>query len=117
MPVAPSRGEVWRANLDPPTGHEQAGWRPVVVISTDAFNHGPARMVAVVPVTSRDKGIPLHVRLDPPEGGLTMASFAMCDQIRTISTERLDNRGALGALNPRSVREIEEGIKVFLDLF
>ena len=114
MPASPSRGEVWQANLDPPAGHEQAGWRPVVVISTDPFNHGPARMVAVVPVTSKDKGLPLHVPIEPPEGGLTQPSFAMCDQLRTISTKRLDRRR--GTLGSQTMLEVEDRIRIFLDL-
>lgn len=117
MALAPSRGEVWRADLNPSTGHEQAGRRPVLVISTDAFNRGPAGMVAVIPITSRDKGIPLHVRVNPPEGGLDVLSFVMCDQLRTISTDRLNARlGATGRLSPGVMAEVEDRMRVFLDL-
>ncbi len=117
MALAPSRGEVWWGDLNPPTGHEQAGRRPVLVISADAFNRGPAGMVAIAPITSRDKGIPLHVRVDPPEGGLDVPSFVMCDQLRTISTDRLDaRRGATGRLSPGLMAEVEDRVRVFFDL-
>ena len=40
----PSRGEIWMANLNPTRGHEQAGRRPVLIISTDTFNNGSNRI-------------------------------------------------------------------------
>jgi mRNA interferase MazF len=74
-------------------------------------------MVAIAPITSRDKGIPLHVRVDPPEGGLDVPSFVMCDQLRTISTDRLDaRRGATGRLSPGLMAEVEDRVRVFFDL-
>src|SRR5690348_656161 len=69
--VEPSRGQVWMADLDPTKGHEQAGKRPVLVVSADVMNLGPAGLVVVLPITSKGKGIPTHVPVDPPEGGLT----------------------------------------------
>ena len=49
---APGRGEVWLADLYPTRGHEQAGRRPVLVVSEDLFNRGPAGLVIVLPTTS-----------------------------------------------------------------
>ena len=54
-------------DLDPT--REQAGKRPALVISTNGFNKSRADLVVVVPITSKDKGIPWHVPLQPPEGG------------------------------------------------
>ena len=48
MPTLPNRGEIWLADLNPTRGHEQAGARPVLIISTNAFNHGPAGLVFVI---------------------------------------------------------------------
>ena len=63
----PSRGEIWFLNLDPTQGREQAGSRPaLVVISVDVFNHGPADLVVVLPVTSAAKGIPFMWRCVRP---------------------------------------------------
>ena len=73
-----SRGEIWLVGLDPAKGREQAGMRPALIISVDIFNHGPAELVVVIPITSKAKRIPLHVEIGPPEGGLTMTSFAKC---------------------------------------
>ena len=93
----PRRGEVWMANLDLTLGREQAGTRPVLVLSVDVFNHGPAELVNVLPLTSKNKNIPLHVPVEAPEGGLSVTSYVKCEDIRSISTARLiQKRGAGG---------------------
>jgi mRNA interferase MazF len=71
----PNRGDIWSINLDPTVGRAQAGTRPALVVSVDKFNHGPADLVVVLPVTSKDKNQPIHVPVKPPEGGLSMLSF------------------------------------------
>ena len=72
MPPLPNRGEIWLADLNPTRGHEQAGARPVLIISTDPFNHGPAGLVFVLPLTRTDRRIPIHVLIDPPEGRVSV---------------------------------------------
>ncbi|HEU5433922.1 MAG TPA: type II toxin-antitoxin system PemK/MazF family toxin [Thermomicrobiales bacterium] len=109
-----SRGDVWRVDLDPVVGHEQGRIRPAIVISVDLFNHGLSGSVVVVPLTSRDRGMPLHVAVAPPEGGLSRASVAMCDRARTISTQRLAHR--LGAVAPMTIEAIEDRIRILLGL-
>jgi len=88
----PLRGEIWLADLDPTRGHEQAGKRPVLVISADIYNSGPAGLVVVLPLTKTDRGIPLHLQIAPPEGGLKASSSILCDSIRSISKNRLTKR-------------------------
>ena len=85
----PLRGEVWLADLDPTRGREQAGKRPVLVVSDDLFNRGPAGLVIVLPITSTIRPIPTHVPLDPPEGGLKIKSSILCDAVRSISKDRV----------------------------
>ena len=60
-----------------------------MVISVDRFNHGPADLVVVLPVTSKDKKQPIHVAVRPPEGGLHVLSFIKCEDVRSVSKERL----------------------------
>lgn len=60
----PSRGEVWFVNLDLTIGHEEAKTRPCLIISHDIFNHGPAHLHVVLPITSKDKKHPFHVPID-----------------------------------------------------
>lgn len=87
--IQPARGEIWIVDLNPVRGHEQSGRRPGLVVSTDIFNSGPAELVVLVPITSKEKGIPFHVEIYPPEGGLKERSFIKCEDIRSLAKERL----------------------------
>ena len=111
---SPSRGEIWFVDLDPTQGREQRGRRPALVVSADLFNSGRAGLVIVAPVTSKGKGIPTHIRIDPPEGGLDKVSFAMCEAIRSISKERLLEY--LGKVNTNTMDDVEEKICYLLNL-
>ena len=94
----PARGEIWLADLNPTRGHEQAGRRPVLVVSEDLFNGGPAGLVIAVPMTTRLRPVRSHVRVSPPEGGLESPSAILCEAIRSISTHRLVEKwGAIHA--------------------
>lgn len=86
---APSYRDVWFADFGVPIGHEQGGRRPALVVSADQFNHGPIGLVIVVPLTTTDRGVALHVAVNPPEGGVRERSFAMCEQLRALSRDRL----------------------------
>ena len=108
------RGDVWRGELDPVRGHEQGRARPVVIVSADLFNAGPARLVVVCPITTRFRRIPSHVPVAPPEGGLRAQRYVVCEQVRTVSTERLVLR--LGELARPSMAAIDERLRILLDL-
>jgi mRNA interferase MazF len=112
---SPRRGEVWLARLSPVVGHEQGGTRPVVVLSTDAYNAGPSGLVVVVPLTSRLRGaIPLHVSVDPPEGGLRRPSVALCDAVRSVSQGRLEGRW--GEVAPATMERIADCVAALIGL-
>jgi mRNA interferase MazF len=83
------RGEVWLADLDPTRGREQRGQRPVLIVSTDIFNRSGSGLVIAVPFTTRRRGVINHVEVRPPEGGLQNVSYVMCEQIRSMSVNRL----------------------------
>ena len=110
----PSRGEIWNGDLDPTRGREQAGKRPVLVVSTDGFNHGPAELVVILPITSKEKGIPWHFSLKAGEGGLARNSFVMCEAIRCVARERLVKR--LGLVSPATLHQVELRLRMLLDL-
>ena len=94
----PQRGEVWFADLDPSFGHEQGGTRPVLVISVDTFNQGLSGLVVVAPITTHRRPLPLHVPVDPPDGGLRYPSVVLCDAVRSIDRRRLTARwGSISA--------------------
>ena len=110
----PARGEVWLIDLDPIRGREQAGQRPALVVSVDLFNQGPAELVVVIPLTSKAKGVPLHVTVKPPEGGLRQVSYIKCEDVRSVSTSRLSKR--LGKVSPKTLAEVEDRLRVLLGL-
>jgi mRNA interferase MazF len=110
----PLRGEVWNVNLDPTKGREQRGTRPALVVSHNSFNRGAAELVIVVPLTTTFRGIPLHVRVDPPEGGLKSPSFAKIEDVRSISKERLTKR--FGMVSSSTLDQVADRLRIVLDL-
>jgi len=112
--AGPARGEVWMVDLDPTRGHEQAGRRPALVVSVDPFNHGPAGLVIVLPITSKAKGIPLHVSIKPPEGGVRSTSYIKCEDVRSAAKERFARR--LGMISPTAQAEVDDRLRILLGL-
>ena len=88
--ISPKQGEIWLFDPDPVKGREIGKKiRPALVVSCNALNGGPSELVILVPCTSKEKGIDSHVRIDPLEGGVSIPTFAMCEQIRAVSKDRL----------------------------
>jgi mRNA interferase MazF len=85
--VSVERGHIWSVALDPTVANEQRGTRPCLVVSADRFNALPIRQAIVVPLTTRDRGFPHHVAVRD-DGGLTRVSWAMCEGVCTVSTQR-----------------------------
>ena len=115
MPNTPRRGEIWLADLNPTRGHEQAGSRPILIVSNDTFNRGPAGLVLALPLTRTNRNIPLHIAVDPPEGGLTSRSYILCDSLRSISIDRLGTT-PWGVLTPNSMRQVEDILRLLMNL-
>lgn len=108
------RGEVYDVDLGQPVGHEPAFRRPAVVVSVDTLNNSPGQLVMVVPVTSTAYGLRSHVEVEPGSSGLAHTSYARCDQLRVISTERLSSRR--GVISPDQMRAIDQALRFVLDL-
>ena len=109
------RGEVWLADLEPTRGREQSGERPVLIVSTDQFNQGRARLVVAVPFTTRKRDLPIHVEVRPPDGGLRDVSFAMCEQIRSIAIDRLGSQ-PFGGVSASVLGSVEDRLRLLLGL-
>lgn len=110
------RGEVWDADLNPVEGSEQAGVRPVVIVSRNAINDSSPVVVAVPCTTFRPgrRIYPTHVLLQAPEGGLTADSVVRCEQIRALATSRfLRQRGRLSS---QSIARLDRALRNTLDL-
>ena len=105
-----NRGEVWLIDLNPVIGHEQSGKRPALVVSDDLFNHSLAEMVIIVPITSKNKGIPTHVELE--SDFLNFKSYIKTEDIRSVSIKRLTKR--LGLVDEETMLGVEERLKLLL---
>lgn len=110
----PLRGEIWLVTLDPTLGREQSGKRPALVVSDDLFNQSHAELVIVLPLTSKNKGIRSHVPVSPPEGGLNTQSYIKCEDVRSVSIQRLERK--LGKVTARTLNEVENRLRIILVL-
>lgn len=101
------RGDLVWADLSPTRGREQAGRRPVVVISHDVFNERSGTVIAMA-LTSRPQraGFPLTLELEAPK--LPKRSWVKISQIRTLSRRRLGRR--IGRLQPEQLDLLVEGL-------
>jgi mRNA interferase MazF len=80
--------QVWWTDFDPQVGREQAGLRPAIIVGTALACSLPNGLALVVPCTSTDRGLPVHPRI-VLDG---RAGVALCDQVKSISIERLASR-------------------------
>ncbi len=110
----PSRGEIWLIDLNPVRGKEQAGQRPCLIISVDLFNHGPAELIIILPITSKKKNIPFHVMLKPPEGSVNVESYIKCEDIRSASRNRLIKK--IGLVSDETMTQVEDRLRILMDL-
>ncbi len=111
-----SRGELWWVDWSPGRGSEQEGRRPALVIQTDAANHNPHYPnTIVVTVSTKGRDVPFHVPLKVSEtSGLSRPSFAKCEQILTISKERLESR--LGRVTPEELAQVTAGLRLVCEM-
>jgi mRNA interferase MazF len=101
---------VWWTNFDPQIGREQAGLRPAVVVGTTFACQLPNQLVFVVPCTTTDRGLPFHPQLT----SLELPTFAMCDQLKSISRQRLVRRHP-ASLRPEEVDAIRFVLRQMID--
>jgi mRNA interferase MazF len=111
---APRRGEVWDADLGLGAGSEQEGIRPVLIVSSDRFNALRHRLCIVLALTRTDRKLRIHVRVQPPEGGLDRPSVVQCEQVRAISYDRLRRRR--GVLGRTTLRLVDDRMRDLQDL-
>ncbi|HTZ64678.1 MAG TPA: type II toxin-antitoxin system PemK/MazF family toxin [Solirubrobacteraceae bacterium] len=108
------RGEVWLVDFGDPIGREQSGRRPAVVVSADPLNDSRAGVVIVVPLTTAHRGLPSHIEIDQPGSGLDEVSYAECEDVKSISDERLTAQ--LGAIDEEALFQIARALRFLLDL-
>jgi mRNA interferase MazF len=101
------RGEVYWADLNPVRGREQAGLRPVLILSHDLFNRKSETVIAMAITSQAQKaGFPLTMALPPDT--MPKPSWVKISQIRTISIDRLGKR--IVALGPEMLDQLVDGL-------
>lgn len=112
------RGDVWWASIEPRSGSEQRGERPVVIVSTDGFNRVPAwRSIIVVPCStsiSQLQRAPTVVALAAGSCGLTVDCAALAHQITTLDRGKLQRK--VGELTAAQLAALEAAIRAAIDL-
>jgi mRNA interferase MazF len=110
------RGDIVQAALDPAQGSEQAGLRPVIIVSRDAINKSSPVIIAI-PLTGLEncpRIYPSQVVIKAGSGGLTKDSVALGEQVRAIAKKRLGRH--LGRLSPEAMTKISAALKIAMDL-
>ena len=101
------RGEVRWADLSPARGHEQAGTRPIVVLSQDVFNERSGTVIAMTVTSQLQRaGFPLTLELEA--GNLPKRSWVKISQIRTLSVDRIGD--VIERLPPEKLSKLVDGL-------
>ena len=115
--MAIERGEIYFVNLNPVKGREQAGHRPVLVLSINAINKLPLVVTVVVGTKGENisRDYPTNVRISPAESGLPMETVFLCFQIRSLDPKRFPNKRA-GKVSGATLEKIEDAVRYCLGL-
>ena len=105
------RGEIRWADLNPVRGHEQAGNRPVLILSHDIFNARSGTVIAVA-LTSQPQTAGFPLTLELKVASLRKPTWAKISQIRTLSVERIGKRPP--RIAPTDVAKVIEGLNEIL---
>jgi mRNA interferase MazF len=109
------RGTLVVVDLDPTHGHEQRGIRPSIVVSDPEVSVDQRfPMICVVPLTSKPGSGALYPMLAPSKSGLSRTSYALIDQLRAISKQRV--RSVHGRIRATELKAIDRGLYLFLGL-
>ena len=101
------RGEIRWADLKPSRGHEQAGLRPVLILSHDIFNERSGTVIAVA-ITSQPQRAGFPLTLELKTGDMPKQSWVKISQIRTLSVERIGK--VIGRASQEEMAQVIEGL-------
>ena len=82
------QGDIIKASFDPNSGHEQAGYRPALVVSNNEFMKR-TKLAIVCPITNTDNSFPLHVPLD---ARTSTTGVVLCEHVRTLDLQSRKSR-------------------------
>ncbi len=111
------RGDIFLVDLNPVQGREQAGRRPVLVLSSDAINRLPLVVTVVVGTKGENlrRDYPTNVRVSTSESGLPMETVFLCFQLRSLDPNRFVGPRA-GRLGPEALARIENAVRSCLGI-
>ncbi|MBE9503789.1 MAG: type II toxin-antitoxin system PemK/MazF family toxin [Proteobacteria bacterium] len=107
------RGEIRWADLDPTKGHEQAGRRPVLILSHDVFNERSGTVIAMA-ITSKTQRAGFPLTLELTDTKLPKQSWLKISQVRTLSVERIGKK--LGRVSTEEMIQAIEGLNEIIGL-
>jgi mRNA interferase MazF len=115
--MAIQRGDIYFVNLNPVKGREQAGQRPVLVLSIDTINKLPLVVTVVVGTKGANisRNHPTNVRVSTSESGLLLETVFLCFQIRSIDPSRFLAK-PVGKISELKLREVEDTVRYCLGL-
>jgi mRNA interferase MazF len=115
--MAVQRGEIYWVNLNPVQGREQAGRRPVLVLSHDAINRLPLVVTVVVGTKGENvtRDYPTNVRVSAAESGLPMETVFLCFQLRSLDPNRFEGPAA-GKLSDSVLQRVADAVGYCLGL-
>jgi mRNA interferase MazF len=109
------RGEIYFVSLDPAKGKEQAGKRPVLVVSSDDINAQPLVVTVVAGTDSKNvsRNYPTNIRVTAAESGLPRDTVFLCFQVRSLDHARFRDPKArrVGVLPPHRMAEVEDALR------
>ena len=113
------RGEIYFVDLNPTKGREQAGRRPVLVVSSDAINRQPLVVAVVVGTDAKNvpRDYPVNVRVTTAETGLPNDTVFLCFQIRSLDPARFQpTTGPAGRMPATRMTDVENAMRLVLEL-
>ncbi|MEA2104057.1 MAG: type II toxin-antitoxin system PemK/MazF family toxin [Candidatus Cloacimonadota bacterium] len=115
--MAIQRGEIYFVNLNPTKGREQAGNRPVLVLSNNAINKLPLVVTVVVGTKGENisRDYPTNVRISSSDSGLSLETVFLCFQLRSLDSNRFPKSPA-GKVSYEILTRIEDAVRNCLDL-
>lgn len=115
MTMSTRRGEIYLVNFDPTVGAEIQKTHAALILQNDIANrHSPITIVAAITSQFEEPLYPTEVLLSVPEGGLSVDSVALLNQIRSIDKRRLVRR--LGAVRRDTMEQVERALQISLGL-
>jgi mRNA interferase MazF len=112
-----ARGQIYFVNLNPIQGREQAGERPVLVLSINTINQSPLVVTVVIGTKGANirRDFPTNVRVFPEESGLSLETVFLCFQMRSLDKGRFYIQ-PVGQISDAKMLEVEGAVRYCLGL-